>query len=122
MINIKTRPCTVLHKNNAFLYYVFNTTLNAYFIYSVAADGKNNNESTKELAEIYEYFLKNIVKNKIAYCRFFKNSWLNKFMEDDPITYDGVILYKCKNWDNAVVDSKLLQYREKYNNAQQYKV
>lgn len=122
MIDIKTRACTVIYKSNAFLYYVFNNALNAFFVYSVAADGSNNIKSKKALAEVYEYFLKEIVKNNTAYCRFFKDNWLNQFMEDETIIYDGVVLYKCKHWNKVIVDSKVLQYRGKQDNTQQYKV
>ena len=115
-MSIKFQRCTILHKEGspgACLYYTYNKGLKAYFINSLAA---NNSVSDKiALADIFTYFLKEIVTDTDVYIAPFdyllKHPIVDDFVTDEATEYEGKTIFKLKKYDDDVAET-VVQYIE----------
>ena len=115
-MNIKFQRCTILHKEGspgACLYYTYNKGLKGYFINSLAA---NNTVSDKiALADIFTYFLKEIVTGMDVYISPFdyllKHPIVDDFVTDKKTDYEGKTIFKLKPYNDKVAES-VAQYIE----------
>ena len=104
-MDIKFQRCTIMHKGNAFLYYVYDKNLPGYFITSVAIS--DSVKDKRHFMEVYEYFCTEIVRKKDIYCVLFPNTitLFDKYM-DTTLEYQGKTLHKVKKYE----DIRIMQY------------
>jgi len=115
-MNIKFQRCTILYKEGfpgACLYYTYRKELKGYFINSLAA---NNTVSDKiALADIFTYFLKEIVTHNDVYIAPFdyllKHPIVDDFVTDEATEYEGKTIFKLKKYDDDVAET-VVQYIE----------
>ena len=104
-MDIKFKRCTMIHKGNAFLYYVYDKALPGFFITSIAI--ADHIKDKKDFTEIFDYFCTEIVRDKDIYCVLFANTegLFDKYM-DVSREYQGKTLYEVKKSDEI----KIMQY------------
>jgi hypothetical protein len=104
-VDINFKRCTVIHKGNAFLYYIHDKNIPGYFITSVAIS--DSVKDKRHFMEVYEYFCTEIVRDKDIYCVLFPNTvtLFGKYM-DTTLEYQGKTLHKVKKYE----DIRIMQY------------